>query len=55
MKQTPDDILRLNDCPALDGATLVLAFSGGMDGGDVSTGTVHRRVGMLDATVVTEM
>ena len=55
MKQTVDDILRINDCPALDGATLVLAFSGWMDGGDVSTGTVKRLVDLLDARVMAEI
>jgi proteasome assembly chaperone (PAC2) family protein len=43
------DILTIHDAPKLDHATLVLAFSGWMDGGDVSTGTVHRLVHLLDA------
>jgi proteasome assembly chaperone (PAC2) family protein len=33
----------------MDGATLVLAFSGWMDGGNVSTGTVERLVHLLEA------
>src|SRR5919204_3900792 len=41
--------LRVHDCPALDQATLVLAFTGWMDGGDVSTGTVQRLVDLLEA------
>ena len=42
-------------CPALKDATLVLAFSGWMDGGDVSTGTVKRLVHLLDAEPVAEI
>jgi proteasome assembly chaperone (PAC2) family protein len=41
--------LTIHDCPAFDHATLVLAFSGWMDGGDVSTGTVQRLVDLLGA------
>ena len=55
MKQIPNDILRIDNCPTLDGATLVLAFSGWMDGGDVSTGTVKRLVDLLDARVMAEI
>src|SRR4051812_30032467 len=36
------ELLRFQHRSALDRATLVLAFTGWMDGGDVSTGTVHR-------------
>lgn len=43
------DTLRLRRCPLLDHATLVLAFTGWMDGGDVSTGTVNRLVHLLSA------
>ena len=43
------DILRIRHCPELDQATMVLAFSGWMDGGDVSTGTVRRLVELLSA------
>jgi len=35
--------------------TLVLAFSGWMDGGDVSTGTVSRLVHLLDARAIAEI
>jgi proteasome assembly chaperone (PAC2) family protein len=49
------DDLRVRDCPALDGATLVLAFGGWMDGGDVSTGTVRRLVDLLGARPVAEI
>src|SRR5216117_2033830 len=41
--------LRILDLPRLDHATLVLALTGWMDGGDVSTGTVRRLVEHLDA------
>jgi proteasome assembly chaperone (PAC2) family protein len=44
-----ETVLQFQHRPALDGATLVLAFSGWMDGGDVSTGTVRRLVDLLGA------
>jgi len=40
---------------AMERATMVLAFSGWMDGGDVSTGTVQRLVHLLGATPVAEI
>ena len=43
------DFLRLGDCPTLDNATLVLSFTGWMDGGNVSTGTVERLIDLLGA------
>src|SRR5262245_42126564 len=49
------DALRIHHRPALDGATLVLAFAGWMDGGDVSTGTVRRLVDLLVARRVAEI
>jgi proteasome assembly chaperone (PAC2) family protein len=55
MSQPQTDALRLHDCPALDRATLVLAFSGWMDGGDVSTGTVQRLVDLLGARPIAEI
>jgi proteasome assembly chaperone (PAC2) family protein len=55
MTPAADDLLRLHDCPTLEGATLVLAFSGWMDGGDVSTGTVRRLVGLLGARAVADI
>jgi proteasome assembly chaperone (PAC2) family protein len=54
MTQVPGD-LRLRDCPALDNATLLLAFTGWMDGGDVSTGTVRRLVDLLGARPIAEI
>ena len=55
MTQPENDILRIRRCPRLDRATLVLAFSGWMDGGDVSTGTVRRLVDLLGADPVADI
>lgn len=55
MSDPPSDILRIRRCPALENGTLVLAFSGWMDGGDVSTGTVQRLVDLLDAEPFAEI
>ena len=55
MKQNLDDILEIRHSPKLDGATLVLAFTGWMDGGDVSTGTVKRLVRLLGAEPFAEI
>ncbi len=41
--------------PPLHRATLVLAFGGWMDGGDVSTGTVRRLVDLLGALPIAEI
>src|SRR4051812_46747513 len=49
------DALTVHDCPTLDQATLVLAFSGWMDGGDVSTGTVRRLVDLLGARPIADI
>ncbi len=49
MSQPDNDNLQVNRLPVLDKATLVLALSGWMDGGEVSTGTVRRLVDLLDA------
>lgn len=51
----PTSVLRIHNCPALERATLVLAFSGWMDGGDVSTGTVRRLVELLSADPIAEI
>jgi proteasome assembly chaperone (PAC2) family protein len=50
-----NDLLRFHHQPRLNGATLVLAFSGWMDGGDVSTGTVRRLVDLLEARLFAEI
>jgi proteasome assembly chaperone (PAC2) family protein len=55
MTNGPAPLLRADDCPTLDRATLVLAFTGWMDGGDVSTGTVRRLVDLLAAPPVAEI
>ena len=49
------DCLEVDHLPKLDQGTLLLAFSGWMDGGDVSTGTVRRLVELLDAEYVAEI
>ncbi len=38
------EIRAYTDAPRLDGATMLLAFTGWMDGGEVSTGTVERLI-----------
>src|SRR5258708_27767975 len=50
-----NDALRIHDCPSLHQGTLVLALSGWMDGGDVSTGTVQRLVDLLGARPIAEI
>ncbi len=49
------ELLKIHDCPTLQQATLVLAFSGWMDGGDVSTGTVRHLAGLLHAKPIAEI
>ncbi len=49
MSDRDNDFLLWDNCPTLDNATLVLAFTGWMDGGNVSTGTVERLVDLLSA------
>ena len=49
------ELLKMHDCPKLHQATLVLAFSGWMDGGDVSTGTVRHLAALLHARPVAEI
>jgi hypothetical protein len=52
---SPGELLRFLHRPALRDATLVLSFTGWMDGGDVSTGTVRRLVDLLGARPVAEI
>ena len=47
--------LKIREFPTLDQATLVLAFSGWMDGGDVSTGTVRHLAALLHARPIGEI
>lgn len=52
----PSPFLQLHDdCPRLEDATLLVALSGWMDGGDVSTGTVQRLLDALDGNLVGEI
>lgn len=55
MNDSISEVLRVDQCPALHEATLVLAFSGWMDGGDVSTGTVGRLMHLTEAHQVAEI
>jgi hypothetical protein len=55
MSQNQLDMLKIERCPSLDRATLVLALTGWMDGGDVSTGTVSRLVHLLGAKVIADI
>jgi proteasome assembly chaperone (PAC2) family protein len=55
MMQPTSDYLRFHHRQTLHEATLVLAFSGWMDGGDVSTGTVRRLVDLLEARPIAEI
>ena len=50
-----EQILQYLQRPRLERGTLVLSFTGWMDGGDVSTGTVRRLVELLDAEPVAEI
>ncbi len=55
MDKSQDYPIVFRECPTLDQATLVLAFSGWMDGGDVSTGTVERLVHLVGADPFAEI
>jgi len=55
MSDRQREILRVQRPVRFDQATLVLAFTGWMDGGDVSTGTVRRLVKLLDADQVADI
>lgn len=49
------DFLLIDHQPKLENGTLLLAFSGWMNGGEVSTGSVRRLVEVLDAEYVAEV
>lgn len=51
----PIDSLKWIDRPVLPGGRMILAFSGWMDGGDVSTGTVERLIDEHDANRFAEI
>jgi len=55
MSSRPEDLLQFTQETALPGGTLVLGFSGWMDGGDVSTGTVERLVELLAAHEIAQI
>jgi proteasome assembly chaperone (PAC2) family protein len=55
MSESTTETLWVHQCPVLDRATLVLALTGWMDGGDVSTGTVRRLVDLLGARPIAEI
>lgn len=55
MTTGPGELLRFLERPVLHEATLLLAFDGWMDGGDVSTGTVRRLIDLLDAKPLAEI
>jgi proteasome assembly chaperone (PAC2) family protein len=55
MMASLEEILKIHHRPALDHAVLVLAFTGWMDGGNVSTGTVRRLVNLLGADPIAEI
>lgn len=55
MSQPQSTSLKFLTDTQLDGGTLILAFTGWMDGGDVSTGTVQRLVDLFEATPLAEI
>jgi proteasome assembly chaperone (PAC2) family protein len=55
MTEIHNDLLTIHRRPELEDATLVLAFSGWMDGGDVSTGTVRRLIHLLAAQPIADI
>ena len=55
MNDSPYDVMHVSSQPHLSRGTLVLAFSGWMDGGDVSTGTVKRLVELTTARSFAEI
>jgi proteasome assembly chaperone (PAC2) family protein len=55
MTQPLSDILHIHQHPKLNQATMVLAFTGWLDGGDVSTGTVRRLVDLLEAKPIADI
>ena len=55
MAQPRNGFLTIRHSPRLNRGTMVLGFSGWMDGGDVSTGTVRRVVDLLEAKPIAEI
>jgi len=54
MKDIAGEVLRVQECPVLERGIMVMALTGWMDGGDVSTGTVQRLVDLLGARPIAE-
>ena len=55
MNESLPELLKIRQTPKLHRGTLVLALTGWMDGGDVSTGTVNRLVHLLGARPFAEI
>lgn len=55
MKERKSKVLKVRHCPQLNRGTMVMGFSGWMDGGDVSTETVKRVVDLLEAEPIAEI
>jgi proteasome assembly chaperone (PAC2) family protein len=55
MARHPPEPLIIHRRTRLDRATLVLALTGWMDGGDVSTGTVQRLIDLLGAELIAQI
>jgi proteasome assembly chaperone (PAC2) family protein len=55
MTDNPHELLTIRRLPEYQDATLVLAFTGWMDGGDVSTGTVERLARLVQAEPIAEI
>lgn len=55
MKNQPQDLVQFHEQPQLKDATLLMAFTGWMDGGEVSTGTVNRIIHLLEAEPFAEL
>ena len=49
------ELLTFSSRPQMSNATMLLAFTGWMDGGDVSTGTIQRLVDLVDAKPFAEI
>ncbi len=50
-----DEYLKITDCPRMTNATMLVALTGWMDGGHVSTGTVKRLMDQRSAPKVAEI
>jgi proteasome assembly chaperone (PAC2) family protein len=55
MPNIQTELLTFSDRPRLSNGTLLVAFSGWMDGGDVSTGTIQRLVDLIEAKPFAEI